>query len=199
MTKNKIENTTKTAQENPAGILLEALAHGPGGGHIEAMEARGQRQLAASSVLPSEGLERAWADACGIRIGNPVQGDDLFMHVELPSGWKIEPTDHAMWSKLLDDKGRERAGIFYKATYYDRKAHLELLTRFACRTEYPEDYKDDTRWVAATDAGAEVWRSANFDARDYGASDRATAEGEAWLRARYPDWKNPAAYWNDHE
>lgn len=51
---------------------------------------------------------------------------DLFFEVELPEGWRIEPTDHSMWTKLVDALGYERAMIFYKAAFYDRSAHMNI-------------------------------------------------------------------------
>lgn len=94
---------------------------------IRAQEKEGQRELANSELLPVEGTsnEAEWA-AIGVKLGKPKKGDPLFRHVILPSGWKIVPTDHDMWSKLVDDKGRVRAEIFYKAAFYDRRAFVTL-------------------------------------------------------------------------
>jgi len=60
----------------------------------------------------------------GIVFGEKV--DDLFTSVTLPEGWHKEATEHAMWSKLIDDQGRERASIFYKAAFYDRSAFMSI-------------------------------------------------------------------------
>jgi hypothetical protein len=37
-------------------------------------------------------------------------------------------SDHAMWSYLVDELGRERVSIFYKAAFYDRSAHMSLTS-----------------------------------------------------------------------
>jgi hypothetical protein len=97
----------------------------PGG--IEAQEARGQLDFVASETLPKEmlhGCTREKLEEMGIRFGDDV--DDLFVSVELPDGWEKRPTDHSMWSELVDDKGVVRANIFYKAAFYDRNAHISL-------------------------------------------------------------------------
>ncbi len=116
---NKVINTAK--QENRREWLMGG---NPGG--IEAQEARGQQQLVESDVLPTEVRgNKAELEAAGVVFGDPVPGDPLFCSVQLPAGWQKQPTDHAMWSDLVDDQGRKRAGIFYKAAFYDRKAFVD--------------------------------------------------------------------------
>ena len=90
---------------------------------IEAQESEGQRQLAASSQLPIEGLAEIAAEL-NIQIVKPSTGDPLFTDVILPKGWKVQPTDHSMWSELLDETGATRAVVFYKAAFYDRRAFI---------------------------------------------------------------------------
>jgi hypothetical protein len=113
-----IENTTK----NPRPEWL-------GGGDpesIERQEAQGQRQLVVSSQLPARGLFPEDAARCGIHVLQPSPGDPLFLDVVLPTGWTLKPTDHAMWSELVDDTGVKRASIFYKAAFYDRDAFIQF-------------------------------------------------------------------------
>ena len=33
-----------------------------------------------------------------------------------------------MWSSVVDELGRERAAVFYKAAFYDRRAHMTLTS-----------------------------------------------------------------------
>lgn len=92
---------------------------------IEALEEQGQRELVASSHLPAagdwEGLTKL-----GVKRGEHVVGDDMFVHAELPPGWKKRATSHAMWSELLDENDEKKAMIFYKAAPYDRYARIHL-------------------------------------------------------------------------
>lgn len=194
---------------------LSALAEGdmenfiaastPGG--VEAQEARGQKTFVNSSTLPKEGSwwepkTREILESFGIVFGEEV--DDLFINVTLPEGWRKEATDHSMWSKLLDDKGRERASIFYKAAFYDRKAHVSLARRFnvdgyfACDKDgNPVPYREPNQYFACiiTDAGKEIHRVGIRKKTDYATDDEHEAQAIAWLNEHYPDWKNPAAYW----
>ena len=63
---------------------------------------------------------------CNIQVVGPSKGDDLFTDVKLPQGWRIQPTNHSMWSDLLDEAGVKRAAIFYKAAFYDRSAFIRF-------------------------------------------------------------------------
>ena len=105
-----------------------ATAALPGG--VIAQEARGQQELVASTQLPIEGLlgkERPRWEALGLKILDDQTSDDpLFCQVELPPGWRKVPTDHPLWTHLVDEGGEVRAEIVYKAAYYDRYARVSL-------------------------------------------------------------------------
>lgn len=188
--KNSIENTTAEVSANPVVGLLTAL---PGG--IEASEARGQSQLVRSEVLPADcrGASRQALEAAGVVFGAPVEGDLLFVHATLPAGWQKRATGHAMWSDLLDERGRKRAGIFYKAAFYDRKAHMHVNTRYVVECEYPENGDYKTHKAHVVDGGNKIF-----------STDWMTDEGEkardlakAWLDEKRPGWENPAMYWSE--
>lgn len=89
-------------------------------------EAAGQQELVNSDTLPSEidAKSKEILEQAGVKFGEPVENDPLFTYVELPAGWKKIPTDHSMWSQLVDETGKVRANIFYKAAFYDRRANI---------------------------------------------------------------------------
>jgi hypothetical protein len=105
------------------GDLDNFIAASTSGG-IEAQEARGQKDLCSSSQLPKEIHCGARSDfeAMGVKFGDDA--DDLFVNVTLPPSWQLRPTDHSMWSDLVDASGAIRAEVFYKAAFYDRKAFM---------------------------------------------------------------------------
>ena len=149
-----------------SGRIDDALtASIPGG--IEASEALGQQELVHSRELPKHGLleHREKLEAIGFVFGNEI--DDVFVSVKLPAGWSKKATNHSMWSDLLDDKGRRRAGIFYKAAFYDRNGHMNWERRFsiAVRLEDDRDIYDlqevgEARCYAVVlDAGTEAYRT----------------------------------------
>jgi hypothetical protein len=197
---------------NPAAI--GALARGdvenflvaatPGG--IERQEAQGQRSFNETDILPKEvrGVTREQLIGLGFVFGEDY--DDIFVKAQLPPGWSKRATSHSMHTDLLDEKGRARGGVFYKAAFYDRHADMQLNQRFYVRTEYPQD---GTVRVFAHDA------SINAPAKDFGSvpeidnavtreqnlerlrqKDELLEEAELWLKDNYPDYRNPLAYWD---
>lgn len=126
----------------------------------------------------------------GIKFGDSVDGDPMFQEVTLPDGWKKVSTGHSMWSDLVDDKGRRRAGIFYKAAFYDRSAHMNIVGRFSTDT-----YKYDDKGVVLDGGSAELFEhkhNGEYDGREI-----ARKHCEQWLDEHYSDWKDNTAYWND--
>lgn len=111
----------------------------PGG--IEAMEAEGQRRLVATSDrLPIRGTThlrmggddvpngecRAKWEAAGFVFGEPIiepGRPTIFVACAFPAGWKLVPTEHSMWSDVVDAEGKKRAAVFFKAAFYDYRAH----------------------------------------------------------------------------
>lgn len=142
------ENTSKRPNEVH---LLGAMSDGASG-YIEGMEADGQRQLVNSTVLPREilhGPEEEFT-ALGFTFGEPT--DDLFREATLPEGWSRKGSDHAMWSYIVDERGVERVAIFYKAAFYDRRAHMSLSrvgSSLASSFIYG-DGPDETPWDVLT-------------------------------------------------
>ena len=117
---------TNTAQLSSAAKLAIGAA---AGGVIE-QEKQGQRELVASSQLPVDGLlgdKRPRWEALGVKIlDDGVSDDPLFCHVELPAGWRKVPTEHPLWTNLVNQDGEIVATIRYKAAFYDRYADISL-------------------------------------------------------------------------
>lgn len=117
-----IENTSQ--QYGP----LDLPMFGGSSAAIERMEAAGQQQLLESCDLPTKGSDDPEFLRLGFTFGDPRPNDPLFRPATLPEGWKREGTDRAMHTKILDALGRERVSVFYKAAFYDRRAHMHLNT-----------------------------------------------------------------------
>jgi hypothetical protein len=121
-----------TEAEHPLLNLIRAMDSerrtGNPSDFVPDMESAGQQSFVGSDTLPTEMStdDRSALEAAGVKFGDEVPGDPLFQYVELPEGWSKKGTDHAMHSELLDEKGRVRAYIFYKAAFYDRRANLDL-------------------------------------------------------------------------
>lgn len=119
---------------------------------IEIQEKHGQREFVNSDTLPIEGTKPQrkfnyvkdgesgfetmdeWFShpddpqfaELGFVLGDRVPGDDLFRYGTLPEGWRKVGTSHDMHSTIVDERGRERASVFYKAAFYDRRAEISI-------------------------------------------------------------------------
>jgi len=144
----RITDTTKLSPEN-----LYAASIVAGGSHhmIEGLERQGSREMRMQDcsggpiLLPVAGLlrdhhqgldpigpiEQAVWDKMGIKVVEADSTDPIFCLAEVPAAWRIIGSAiNAYWNYLVDTKGRKRAAIFYKATSYDRRAHITIERRF---------------------------------------------------------------------
>lgn len=185
---------------NPAAF--SALAKGdianymaaslPGG--IEAQEKAGQDMVCKSELLPLDcrGNKHVF-ESVGFVFGDPV--DRIFCKGTLPPGWSKKPTDHSMWSDFVDEKGRKRGAMFYKAAFYDQSAHMNLCPRFSI-SAYDDAAEEGHRQVSITDSGTVIEKIGEYGDRDYTAKDQLVDKATEWLRERYPDWRSAVAYWD---
>lgn len=193
-----VTNTTEQVRRDPIMMLAESMLFGSSGA-IERQEADGQRELVNASVLPIKGIERlrSMIESNGGSIGEPVAGDTIFVNVVLPTGWTKVATDHSMWSNLLDDKGRKRAGIFYKAAFYDRSAHISPDCRFSLDS-YTRS-TDARAVVFVFDACGEVEFELACDippeSHRYDVLDGLRDKVSAHMDETYPQWRDASAYW----
>lgn len=175
---------------------------------ILAQEGEGQSSFVNSETLPTDmgrsrdHNTRAILEAAGVKFVCEVPDDPMFQVVELPAGWQKKATDHSMWSNLVDDKGRVRASIFYKAAFYDRSANMNLTTRFSVSRDYEREKKDGVA-VAVVKDGANVIFTTDPvklpEERNQGyfeIGDKSQQRAVEWLDQQHPDWKNPGAYWD---
>lgn len=179
------------------GDFANALfAATPGG--IEAQEAAGQRAMASSFRTLPKDMDRATGEKVGFVFGE--DDDDLFVCVTAPEGWVIRPTDHSMHSDIVDEQGRRRGSIFYKAAFYDRRAHGNWLTRYQVVPEYTSSY-DTVGFKAVDSATGDTLFSVPVPEQDENAKWKARSQVETLVRAklaeRFPDCLDPAAYWSE--
>lgn len=176
------------------GDLANALvALSPGG--IEAQEAAGQAALVKSEMLPKEirGITREQLTEMGFKFGKEV--DELFVECQLPAGWSKRATSHAMWSELLDDKGRCRAAIFFKAAFYDRSADMSMNRRF--RVDLNDVASDTEHRRASVKDGENVIQDlGEYKQDDRNAMDALSESGKLWLNQNFPQWEDPLAHWD---
>lgn len=164
-----IDNTTERMKDPSwqTAFLAESQVTGSPASFIEGQEITGQHQLVKSELLPAEhGDDAPWLEL-GFTFGDPVNGDPLFVHATLPEGWEKRATDHPMGSVIVDTLGRERVRIFYKAAFYDRSAHMNLVSLswyVTAHVEYDGPMMISNEW-ATRDAVIKAMRELAGDAR----------------------------------
>jgi hypothetical protein len=142
-------------------------------------------------------MDRETAETFGFTFGEDA--DDIFVNVIAPDGWSIRPSDHSMHSDILDNLGRVRGGIFYKAAYYDRRANGHWSARYRIEADYTADY-DVTAYRAVDTATGETLFSEAVptgDSDKYVRRDIAEGAARAKLAEMFPDHRNVTAYWAD--
>ena len=103
-----------------------------------------------------------------------------------------------MHSDILDDHGRKRVSVFYKAAFYDRRAHAGLICRYRVEMQFPDKSNDlpaDEMGIIVTDCGKEIYRTPNVKDRDYQVGRQAEKVARDWLTEALPDAADPTAYW----
>lgn len=201
------------------GFLIRSMAAQRPGDAILEQEAEGRREVVARAAagkaeLPTDIAKESKEalEAAGVKFGYSVAGDPMFQHAELPAGWAIKGTDHSMYTKLVDEKGRERASIFYKAAFYDRSARLTASRRYSIQSHYNDDHKTvavarvldgdgsvvfESDRIAITDENKYDKRNkSTWEVEIPGARTIANQQCESWLAENKPDWRSLTAYWD---
>ncbi len=94
---------------------------------IEASESLGQRLLVSQEgqrlQLPSDAEDMELLEQRGVTRCETCENAMWSMY-SVPDGWRLRPTDHPMWSHLVDADGVVQAEVFYKAAFYDRRCFM---------------------------------------------------------------------------
>ena len=190
---------TNTTKQDAREHLAMAMMMG-GSDAIELSEANGQAELVHSEQLPTDNHDRETMEAWGIVFGEPCADDPMFCNATLPKGWKKEATDHSMWSRLVDEKGRERAAIFYKAAFYDRSAHMSASRRFVVRKDYEVEGKV-IKFDVLVDGKVLHSVSLPYAGEKYrddwqNVEQVVSDSCKEWLTENYPGHDDPVASWD---
>lgn len=179
------------------------IAATPGG--IERQESAGQAKLVKSADrlptvvnYPYDTTISEVSEKLGIQLGSII--DDVFIEATFPKGWHLKPTEHSMWSSLIDDRGRKRASIFYKAAFYDVSAHISIKSRYVVNPyvcSQSADVKMFQCQVVDTATGSDLWSSEFVPESDYTTRGINHEGAKKWIDSNFPNHNDPFAYWND--
>jgi len=99
---------------------------------IEEQEVLGASEVVEYDSIPTNGCstdqEIESFTNLGFEIHAVFSNDELFRGASLPPGWKKRPTGHNMWTEIVDETGKKRFSIFYKAASYDRDAFIRATS-----------------------------------------------------------------------
>ncbi len=138
-------------KEDPMMHLIGAMLGEDPSKQIQDQEKRGQTKLVQSELIPTElmhGVTEQDLIDDGFELGDVREDDPIFREAKLPEGWKKQPTNHSMWSEIVDQDGFSCYRVFYKAAFYDRHAHIS-------KTNYKQDFKPGQRVIYYPNHGAE--------------------------------------------
>ena len=172
---------------------------------IENMEAEGQRYavnnaLLARKMRPSR---EAW-EKFGFEFIDDYE-DEVLIEAKLPEGWSIRATDHSMWNEIVDANGYVRGKMFYKSSFYDRDAHMDLCRRYGIRSDYvDEDYTTSEIYFGNRNekifVAGQVCIPRGLSAEERKAKseekDRLFDMAKEFADKYYPNWEDVNAYWD---
>jgi hypothetical protein len=211
MTKKECQAMKRKQQTDPWGFLLKALELKNAQLAMTNQVKLGQEQMVQQKTLPVQmqpESAKQWLAKCGVKFLGQVENDELFQSVELPPGWKKIASGHPWLSMLVDDQGRERARIFYKAEYYDRNASLSIQPRYGVLEDLNHEVPKGSDSIAATVMdGSSVLGTGEilFMTKPIGGVEgrkerfrayyQAKKEAYTWLDQNFPENNDPFAYW----
>ncbi len=178
-------------------VYMDALGDQDTGAAIVRQEARGQQSFVQQETLPIDGLEiyQKPLETLGFKFGEPV--DDLFIAVEFPEGWAKKPTEHSMWSHLVDPQRNKRGGVFYKAAFYDRSAHFALNQRFGITENYDRMDEEEPQVLLKDNMKQVTKVFGSYDRGDLHANRTVRDAAKVWMNENLPEWENVLAYWGE--
>ena len=147
-------------------------------------------------VLPAQGLEsiRDELIESGGRIGGPLLSDPLFVHADLPAGWRIDCTDRPSTSLIVDDAGRVRAEVFYRVDNVERVATIRREPQYVIRIDLLRVLRHESVAVVF-DGGLPIHETAPIEYSPSNSADRYFADEMSLLAARRfldqhcPEWR----------
>ena len=175
---------------------------------IEHMEKEGQTEAVKNTMMAIKmnPKKEEW-EKLGF-VFTEIPGDDVLCNAQMPEGWSMKATDHSMWSEIIDNKGLKRGSMFYKASFYDRRAHMSLEPRYRVCVRYIDDNyttkeiyfgnEKEKLFIAGQlyipkDASNEEFKTKMEE------EDKLKSIAFEFAKENYPDWKDVNAYWDIEE
>ena len=172
----------------------------------ESIEAEGMAEAIQETLLPKDmDPERSEWEALGFEF-TEIPNDELMYRAKLPKGWRMVSTNHPMSTDMIDELGRRRGAMFYKASIYDRKASMYLCRRYKVNLERKVDGFDATSTVYFGNPQERLFVAGEVifsykspmeeQAKAVEQIDALEEVAKAWGLEHYPDCEDIHAYWD---
>lgn len=157
-------------------------------------------------ILPTEMIDggdesRRVLENSGVKFLSPIENEPLYQLVELPEGWKVITDEDTPWCSLVDNKGRRRARILDEPKFAYQSAFIELCSRFTVMFGTQLQGSKEIITVVVLDCNRAIYSTEPIclSAGKYSPDliNEAYDQCNLWLDEKYPDWRDPAAYWDE--
>lgn len=179
------------------------------------------RKEQVGKIHPAEENPRPHWEACGFSLLDPSAEQEQMGGVPalLPAGWTLHPAEDRRTAALFDDQGRGRAFFAVPSQTSPKScmipwARFMILTHCAPTVDTAEPREEELpfkewcykvvdtffpNWFRHGTVGRVLYSSHTFAVHDARGHADAVQSCELWLNERWPDWKNPFAYWQAEE
>lgn len=134
-----------------------------------------------------------------------IDYDDVLYNTTLPVGWTVQHIENSPWFKIIDNLGNNRGNMYFKATIYERVAHMNLFSKYRIFPSYENgDYSrryivfgndEETLFVAGQVHGIKnVTKEAT--SQIHKEEKELIEKAKIWANENYPNWQKVDAYWD---
>lgn len=145
---------------------------------------------------------RSILEAAGGRIIPVFNPIPRYVRVELPSGWRVIPTNDYKWTNLVDEKGRKRGEIYCMPTFNLPDTYIQACCRYTI-VFVRADLNMSQSISQVKDCEQVLFTSQPFTFKLHDVESSLSAQHKAgsqsvnWLNEHFPNWRDPSAYWNE--
>ena len=136
-----------------------------------------------------------------------IPDDNVLCKVTLPEGWSLNNISLSTCN-IIDENGMTRGSMYYNPTFYDRKAFMNLETRYKVCSYYVDSERsttevffgngDEKLFIAGQ---VHIPRDITFEERraKYYKIDELRAMAKKFGDENYPGWESVHTYWKNEK
>ena len=142
---------------------------------------------------------RAILESWGLEFLETFGEDNKLQYVRLPENWIFVAVDPDKHFKVVDDKGRDRINAFLDDSC-PPSPFIRLCHRITIQIDHNKMVEDNLYVANVYDSEGKLLHTTDpivgYEDESDDVKVRAALKRACdWLKENYPDWRNPAAYW----